>query len=167
MEMYRICLMNGTNGHIFVSPIRQFSNSDPTSTACLTDGRAVFVEIFWDGVQKFTEQGNIHFEIIVRIAVLPVQDTFCEMRQIYLNTVNTWSRVVSGRSSVQRGSDVRIIRIHCEKWKTVLLSTADTWQRPELSLSQWPVRGTKWPFAVESEEGNVGDVQKIKLQEKP
>lgn len=168
--MDRIRMMAANNGQSLVINFKQFSAAEPTIGIWLADAPTQIIEIFNEGATDvtlsiFPEYSRIHPEIFVRVAELPVEDELRDIRHIHLNTLIKVSGVVTRRSGVF--PHLRLVKLNCEKCKSVLNPTASASAKPERSIGMCPECGSQGPFTVNSEQSLFGNFQKLNLQESP
>ena len=136
---------------------------------CLATVPSEALKIFDEVARKvtfdlFSDYGNIHKEIHVRITDLPAVDKLRDLRQVHLTRLIRTSGVVTRRSGVF--PQLKYVKYDCGKCGFILgpfhQNTTD-----EIRVGSCPECQSKGPFNVNAEQTVYRNYQRLTLQESP
>ena len=161
-----MCSLNRTSLEIDYSHLSQ---SQPFLAVWTADAPTQMLEIFDEvamefALTKFPDYKQIHGEVNVRIAALPIADSLRDIRQIHLNALIKVVGVVTRRTSTF--PQLKVVRLNCGKCGAILGPFQQS-TTSEIKVDRCDTCNSHGPFRVNSELSVYRNYQKVTLQESP
>jgi DNA replication licensing factor MCM2 len=166
----RIKTMCATNKESLILSWVQLAEQVPVLAAWVADAPSEMLPILDEVTMLevkllFPEYQQIHPEVHVRIADLPVVDSIRDIRQVHLNCLIRVGGVVTRRTGVF--PQLKYLKYNCGVCQIVLGPYYQENDTMEIKPTSCPECQSKGPFSLNTEQTVYRNYQKITLQESP